>query len=136
MAETTSYIVRSAGNWYEHGQVTQGLTNQNQIMGAGSGMGNNIQTLQVKKMDGFNYLGLKFQRIQQDSKGGVTSGPIANIGQRPFQWTDISLGFLAQKRFNKLLLNGEVQLVSSKNYGWQNGNAFNLFAMVNCSYFF
>jgi hypothetical protein len=32
MAQTTSYIVRNAYNWYEHGLMTQGLTNQNKIL--------------------------------------------------------------------------------------------------------
>jgi hypothetical protein len=134
MAQTTSYIVRNSGNWYEHGGVSQGFTNQNQIMGAGSGMGNNVQTLQVKKMEGFNYLGIKFQRIQQNPKR--LGGGLPTIGMADIQWTDIALGFLAQKRFNRFLLNGEVQFVNSKNYGWQQGDAFNLFALLHCAYFF
>jgi hypothetical protein len=55
MAQTTSYVVRSAGNWYEHGSIFQGFTYQNQIMGAGSGMGNNVQTIQVKKINGLSF---------------------------------------------------------------------------------
>jgi hypothetical protein len=33
MAQTTSYVLRNAGNYYEHGGVSQGFTFQNQIMG-------------------------------------------------------------------------------------------------------
>ena len=136
MAQTTSYVVRSAGNWYEHGSVSQGFTYQNQIMGAGSGMGNNVQTIQVKKINGFNFVGVKFQRIQQDPKGGIAYGPFSTLGMRDFQWNDLALGFLGQHRWNKLLVNGEMQLVNSKNYGWQSGNAFNLFLQLKVSYFF
>ncbi|MDP1844334.1 MAG: capsule assembly Wzi family protein, partial [Sediminibacterium sp.] len=136
MAQTTSYVVRSAGNWYEHGGVTQGLSFQNQNLGAGSGMGNNVQTLQVKKLQGFNMLGIKLQRIQQDPKGGLGYGTLPLLGMRPFQWNDLALGFLGQHRFNKLLINGEMQLVNSKNYGWEKGNAFNLFIQCKASYFF
>ncbi|MBY0479900.1 MAG: capsule assembly Wzi family protein [Chitinophagaceae bacterium] len=134
MAQTTSYIVRNSGNWYEHGQVTQGLTYQNQIVGAGSGKGNNVQTIQVKKIKGFDYLGIKFQRIQQDPKALVGSQNL--IGMRENQWNDLSLGLLAQKRWNKFLLNGETQFVRSHNYGWEKGNVFNVYALVNCIYFF
>ncbi len=134
MAQSTSYIVRNAGNWYVHSPVVQGFTFQNQVMGAGSGFGNNVQTLQVKKMYGFNFVGFKLQRIQQDPKDII--GPFNLLGMRPIQWNDISLGFLAQKKFNKFLLNGEMQFVSSKNYGWQLGNTFNLFAQFKASYFF
>ena len=134
MAQTTSYIVRSAGNWYVHGLVTQGLTNQNKILGAGSGEGNNVQTIQVKKINGFNYLGIKFQRIQEDPKG--LAGGRDLIGMREIQWNDLSLGLLGQKRWGKFLLNGEMQFVSSKNYGWEKGDRFNLYALLNCVYFF
>jgi hypothetical protein len=136
MAQTTSYVVRSAGNWYEHGGVSQGFTYQNQIMGAGSGMGNNVQTIQVKKINGFNFVGVKFQRIQQDPKGGIAYGPFSSLGMRDFQWNDLAIGFLGQHRWNKLLVNGEMQLVNSKNYGWQPGNAFNLFIQLKASYLF
>jgi hypothetical protein len=134
MAQSTSYIVRTAGNWYEHFLMNQGLTNQNKILGAGSGMGNNVQTLQIKKITGFNHLGLKLQRIQQDPK--KLNGPINNIGIRDVQWTDFSLGLLGQKKWNKFLLKGEMQFVNSKNYGWENNDRFNLYALVNMLYFF
>ena len=136
MAQTTSYVVRSAGNWYEHSPINQGFTYQNQIMGAGSGMGNNVQTIQIKIITGFNFVGIKFQRIQQDPKGGIYYSPFSSLGMRDYQWNDLALGFLGQHRWSKLLVNGEMQLVNSKNYGWQPGNAFNLFLQLKASYFF
>jgi hypothetical protein len=103
-------------------------------LGAGSGFGNNVQTIQVKKINGFDYIGIKFQRIQQDPKG--TNGPFTSLGMRDYQWNDLALGFLGQHRWNKLIVNGEMQLVNSKNYGWEPGNAFNLFLQLKASYFF
>ncbi|TAG31670.1 MAG: hypothetical protein EAZ35_03190 [Sphingobacteriia bacterium] len=134
MAQTTSYVVRSAGNWYMHSPIEQGFTYQNQIMGAGSGFGNNVQTLQLKHLHGLNTLGVKLQRIQQDPKG--LFGPQNLIGMREIQWNDLSLGLLGSKRFKQLLLKGELQWVQSKNYGWAAGNATNLFLQVHASYFF
>ncbi|MBL7759240.1 MAG: hypothetical protein JNK08_00940 [Sediminibacterium sp.] len=134
MAQTTGYVVRNAGNWYVHGGVSQGFTHQNQILGAGSGFGNNVQTLQVKKIHGMQLLGIKLQRIQQDPKG--FGGNANTLGMREFQWNDLSLGFLGQQKFNRFLLSGELQLVHSKNYGWEKGNQFNLYSYIRCSYFF
>lgn len=134
MAQTPSYILRNAGNWYVHGGVAQGFTYQNQIMGAGSGFGNNVQTLQFKKIDGKEFVGFKLQRIQQDPKG--LQGPANNLLMRPVQWNDFAIGFLGQKQFKQFVLNGEIQFVNSSNYGWEKGNAFNLFATLNCRYYF
>lgn len=132
MAQTPSYILRNAGNWYVHGGVAQGFTYQNQIMGAGSGFGNNVQTMQLKKIKGHEYIGFKLQRIQQDPKG--LSGPTSNLLMRPIQWNDVSIGFLGQKQFKEFWLTGEIQFVNSTNYGWEKGNAFNLFATLNARY--
>lgn len=132
MAQTPSYILRNAGNWYEHGGVVQGFTYQNQIMGAGSGFGNNVQTLQVKKIKRQEYIGVKLQRIQQDPKG--LGGPTSNLLMRPIQWNDVAIGFLGQKQFKEFWISGEIQFVNSTNYGWKKGNAFNLFATVNARY--
>lgn len=134
MAQTPSYILRNAGNWYVHGGVAQGFTYQNQIMGAGSGFGNNVQTLQIKKLKGQEFIGIKLQRIQQDPKG--LGGPASNLLMRPLQWNDVAIGFLGQKKFKEFWLSGEIQFVNSTNYGWEKGNAFNLFATANARYYF
>jgi hypothetical protein len=88
----------------------------------------------VKKIDGFDYYGLKLQRIEQDPKGLL--GSASTFDMRDLQWNDMSIGLLGQKRWGKFLLNGEMQFVSSKNYGWEKGNKFNLYALVNCVYLF
>jgi len=133
MAQTTSYIVRTAGNWYIHGGVFQGLTYQNQILGAGSGFGNNVQTFSLKRISGFNYIGLKFQRIQQDPKG--PGGDLTTLGMRENQWTDMAYGLLLQQKIKRFVLNAEIQQVASTNYGWQPGSAMNLFAQVRVGYY-
>lgn len=132
LAQTPSYILRNAGNWYVHGGVAQGFTYQNQIMGAGSGFGNNVQTFQIKKIKGQEFIGIKLQRIQQDPKG--LGGPANNLGMRPLQWNDFAIGFLGQKKFKEFWFSGEIQFVNSTNYGWEKGNAFNLFATLNARY--
>lgn len=134
MSQNSSYIIRDAANWYEHGQIRQGYTNQNQILGAGSGFGNNVQTIAIKKVNGFNHWGFKFQRIQQDPKGIIYAN-ISNSGMRANIWTDFDLGFLFQKRVNQLLIKAETHWVHSKNYGWSTADKINLFLQLNCLYF-
>lgn len=138
LAQTTSYILRNAFNYYQHDQLKQGFTFQNQILGAGSGVGNNVQTLQVKRLKGQEYLGIKIQRIQQDPTGDIRgiNGPINSLGARSLKWNDLSIGFLGSKQFNQWRINAEIQFVNRKNYGWEKGNALNVFTQINGQYFF
>lgn len=131
MAQNPGYIIRNGGNWYEHARLRQGYTNQNQLMGAGSGFGNNVQTFAIKKMKGLNHFGFKMQRIQQDPKG-VNTTSIATLGMRNIIWNDYDLGLLFQKRVKSLVLNGEAHWVLSNNYGWEKGNRGNVFLQLNC----
>ena len=66
LAQTTSYLHRNAGNWYEHGGISEGYTNLNQIMGGGSGFGNNMQALALGYNSGWNKVGIIFQHILQN----------------------------------------------------------------------
>lgn len=132
MAQTTSYIVRNAGNWYIHSTVTPGLTHRNQTLGAGSGFGNNVQTISAKKIKGYDYIGLKLQRVQQDPKG--FRGGVNTLLMGDYQWNDLSVGLLAQKRVKRFILNGELQFVNSVNYGWVEGKEFNLYVLLNFVY--
>lgn len=133
MAQNASYIIRNAQNWYGHETLRQGYTNQNQVMGAGSGYGNNVQTLAIKKVNGLNHFGIKVQRIQQDPKGVILTN-LSTLGMRNMIWNDYDLGLLFQKRIKSLILNGEAHWVHSQNYGWERGNKNNLFLQLNCLY--
>ncbi|WP_439504219.1 capsule assembly Wzi family protein [Sediminibacterium sp.] len=133
MAQNPGYIIRNGGNWYTHAIIRQGYTHQNQIMGAGSGFGNNVQTLLIKKIKLLNYFGLKLQRIKQDPKGLILSN-LSTLGMRNIIWNDYDFGFLFQKRVKSLILNGEAHWVHSNNYGWERGNQGNLFLQLNCLY--
>jgi hypothetical protein len=133
MAQNAGYIIRNAGNWYTHSGINQGYTNNNQIMGAGSGLGNNVQTISFKKLNGLNYFGFKMQRIQQDPKGVFTNN-FSTLGMRNIIWNDYDFGFLFQKKVKSLILNGEAHWVHANNYGWVNENRGNLFLQLNCLY--
>ena len=132
MAQSPDYVVRSAGNWYVHSSILQGFTHMNQILGAGSGLGNNVQTIHVEKCAGPRRIGFKLQRIQNDPRrvaGGIGTQFLGNIN-----WTDITYGPTAQWIKDKWLIRGELQFVKSRNYGWESGSLFNVFTGINFSY--
>ncbi len=135
MAQSPDYVVRNAGNWYVHGQVRQGMTHQRQILGAGSGFGNNVQTLAVNWLNGVKKLGVTIQRIQHDPM--ALAGDFANLGLRPFAWNEWAMGLQGRWNAGKYLFHLDLQYAGSKNYGWEKDTKVgNLFMMGGVGYVF
>lgn len=131
MAQTPSYLMRNAGNFYEHGGVKEGYTNQNQIIGAGNGFGNNMQTVQLSWNRAWNKFGFIFNHIAQNPTLIVTPN-IANLGLRTVKWDDYSFGIQSRYRYRNILLSANVEYVNSKNYLWKDKhNATNFYAFLN-----
>ncbi len=131
-SQTIDYLVRTAGDWYiyENG----GYNHYNQILGAGSGKGNNIQTIQVNLLSGLSKIGMKVQRIQHQPNPANGSLPIETLGLRPLRWTDIGIGFIAQKHWKNFVVSPELNFINSMNYAWTFRSNFNLFAQLNLTY--
>jgi hypothetical protein len=131
MAQTPSYLMRNAGNFYEHGSMTEGYTHKNQILGAGSGFGNNMQTVNLSYNRGWNKYGLIFNHIVQNPTQIVT-GSIENLGLRTTKWEDFSYGIQSRYRYRNILFSANLEYVNSKNYLWTNGtNRTNFYAFIN-----
>jgi hypothetical protein len=131
MAQTPSYLMRNAGNFYEHGRITEGYTHKNQILGAGSGFGNNMQTVNLSYNRGWNKYGLIFNHIVQNPTQIVT-GSIENLGLRTTKWEDFSYGIQSRYRYRNILFSANLEYVNSKNYLWTNGtNKTNFYAFIN-----
>jgi hypothetical protein len=131
MAQTPSYLMRNAGNFYEHGRMTEGYTHNNQILGAGSGFGNNMQTVNLSYNRGWNKYGLIFNHIIQNPTQIVT-GSIENLGLRTTKWEDFSYGIQSRYRYRNILFSANLEYVNSKNYLWTNGtNRTNFYAFIN-----
>lgn len=131
MAQTPSYLMRNAGNFYEHGRMTEGYTHKNQILGAGSGFGNNMQTVNLSFNRGWNKYGLVFNHIVQNPTQIVT-GSIENLGLRTTKWEDFSYGIQSRYRYRNILFSANLEYVNSKNYLWTNGtNRTNFYAFIN-----
>ena len=130
LGQTPSYIHRNAGNFYEHSQIREGYTNQNQIMGAGSGFGNNMQTIQLSMNQGWNKLGIIFHHIQQNPMALVSG--VNDLGLRKVKWDDYAYGVQSRFKYKNILFNANVEWVNSKNYLWTMGqNQNNLYANFN-----
>jgi hypothetical protein len=131
-AQTTDYLVRTAGDWYIY--PNGGYNHFNQILGAGSGKGNNIQTMQLNVLNGLSKIGIKFQRIQHQPNPANGGLPFESLGLRPLRWTDIGVGFIAQKHWKNIIITPEVNFVNSMNYAWTYRTNFNFFAQLNLTY--
>jgi hypothetical protein len=135
MSQTPSYLQRNAGNWYVHSQLTEGYTNNNQILGAGSGWGNNLQTFIFSWNKGWNKYGIKFQHIIHNpiDKDGV-SNVLIREGEIP-NWIDYSYGIVLKHKYKNILFNLNTEWVHSKNYLWQNNNnSTNVYVFLNTIY--
>lgn len=132
MSQSPSYLQRNAGNWYIHSLLHDGYTNQNQILGAGSGIGNNVQTISISYNKGWSKYGIKFQHVAQNPIGVVAI--LDPDGGSP-NWNDYDYGIIVKEKFKNILLSLNVDWVHSKNYLWRyDNNANNLFVFFNAIY--
>lgn len=124
-SKTSHFITRNWTTWYTHGIYLQGFSHQNQILGAGSGLGNNMQTIHFERINGSNKVGIKFQKIQNNPSLFLEN--FNNIWLSPLRWTDFTLGPTFQYSHKRFTLKGEVQAVYGLNYAWLPDNLFNLY---------
>lgn len=132
MAQSTNYLVRNAGNWYESGTVSQGLTHMNQILGAGSGFGNNVQTIVVDLVNTETRLGIKLQRIQNNPRALLAS--VNTLFLNPTSWNDFVWGPRFNFNYKNMMIRGELLSVHAKNYAWLPENQYNLHLNLNMIY--
>jgi hypothetical protein len=123
MSQSPDAILRNAGNWYEHGQIGQGHTNYNQIMGVGSGFGANKQILMGTYINGNNRLGVFIEKTNRDPEN------------RSIFWTDMAYGIAPQVTVKNILLTAQFVFINSKNYAWEkDNNLSNFHAKLAVSY--
>jgi hypothetical protein len=134
IAELPNYLVSFAGTFYEHGKILEGYTNNEQIIGAGVGNGNNAQQFSISFHNGYNKIGFIFEHISQGPMN--YSGNFFTLGIRPILWDDYLLGFdMSAKIRNNLLLKTQINLIKSRNYLWKkDNNKTNLFLLLNLIY--
>ncbi|HJV18954.1 MAG TPA: capsule assembly Wzi family protein [Sediminibacterium sp.] len=134
MAQSPDYITREAGNWYEHGQVVQGYTHLNQMMGAGAGFGANLQTIKATWVSRVKQLGFQLERVERPRAiNSIVDYPLGGVPK----WTDLSIGIMPQWKYGNAIIGAKLQLINSANYMWeQNLNRFNIHTRFMISYYF
>jgi len=133
LSQNIDYIIRPSGYWYLY---NGGYTNQSRIIGAGYGMGSNMQTVNAKFIDGFKEMGVVLQRIIHDPNPDYTGLPSVSGGSRNSRWEDLSMGINFQQTMNKIMLKAQLQAISSTNYAWiQNENPVNINGFISVIYY-
>jgi hypothetical protein len=134
LAQTLSYLHRYSGNWYQHAQIIEGYTNENQIIGSGTGLGNNMQNLVFSYNIGISKIGLILRHLDIDPTG-IENSFNMNNGLRSTKWQDYVYGFFIKERVKKIYFGLNLEFVNSKNYLWElNNNVTNISANLNISY--
>ncbi len=116
MSQTPSYLQRDAANWYVHGRISEGYTNENQILGAGSGSGNNIQCLMMTWNKYWNKYGFKIQHIAQSP---ISRVDLFDLNGGAEVWDDFTYGIVLKQRYKNILFSANIDWVHSNNYLWQ-----------------
>lgn len=125
MSPTPDQIVRDAGNWYTHGDILQGYTHNNEIIGAGAGLGCNVVSITGKWVNKWEQLGILIERVERN--------PFFNTNK----WVDLSIGLMPQYKYRGMVFSGVFQFVKSQNYAWDKGvDRFNLHTRLGVQYLF
>ncbi|WP_297337035.1 capsule assembly Wzi family protein [Algoriphagus sp.] len=101
--------------WHTHNRA-RGFSNQGQPLGVGSGIGSNVQTIEVSLIDGLNKKGIVLERLANHQDFFYRAFG-QNSEKKP--WIDLSLGLLWNHQWNRLLLSSKIQLIRSSNYQWE-----------------
>lgn len=125
MSQTPDWLVRDAGNWYIHSRISEGYTNQNQILGAGAGLGCNVQSISGTWISDTKRIGVLIERVDR------------NPQENAVKWIDLGLGIMPQYVYKNFTLSGIMEIVKSKNYGWEmNSTKWNLHTRMGIQYHF
>jgi len=117
----STQFLRATPPWYRHHQVTDGYTNNGQVIGAGIGPGSNLQTFDVNWIKGLKKIGLTFERQVNNNdlvyEFGTYSGGNPEYVTR--NWVDLSMATNFAWTFKKFIFNSELVYIRSLNYQYQ-----------------
>jgi len=116
LSQSPDRLVREAGGWYIHREVTQGQTNEGQVLGAGTGSGGNLQSIDVSWVSGLKKLGIAIERYEHDVDFYQEVFPDINGNSR--NWVDFGFALQGTWNYKNLIFNAKLEEVKSLNYEW------------------
>jgi len=117
----STQFTRETPPWYRHGQVTDGYTNEGQVLGAGIGPGSNLQTFDVNWVKGLKKIGLTFERqVNNEDLVYEFAGYSQNDSQYMNRhWIDLSFATNFAWTYKKFIFNSQLAYIKSLNYQYQ-----------------
>jgi len=116
LSQSVDRIVRDAGGWYVHTEVTQGQTYEGQVLGAGTGSGGNLQSMDISWVSGLKKLGVSIERYEHDVDFYQAFFPDINGNSR--NWVDFAFALQGEWSYKNLIFNAKLQDIKSLNYEW------------------
>ncbi len=116
LSQTPDRLVRQAGGYYVHGAVRDGHTNLGQVLGAGTGSGGNLQSIDISWVSGLKKLGIGLERYEHNIDFYRTAFPDINGNSR--KWVDFAFALNGEWNYKNLLFNAKLQSIKSLNYEW------------------
>src|SRR5690606_35894622 len=103
-------------SWHTHSRA-RGFTHYGESLGVGIGSGgSNVQTLEVSLIDKLNKYGIRIERLVNHQDFYYRA-----FGQQKERrpWVDLSLGFLVDYQWKRVMVSSKLQLINGQNYQWQ-----------------
>lgn len=104
--------------WHTHG-LARGFVNRGEALGVGSGVGSNVQTIEVSVIKGLNKKGILLERLENHQDFFYRAFG-QNAEKKP--WIDFSLGLVWNHQWQNLLISSKAQFIRSSNYQWQSAS--------------
>lgn len=117
LSQSVDRLVRPAGGFYQHFQVTQGYTNLGQVLGAGTGSGGDLQSIDVSWVKGLKKLGLAFERYEHNAD--FYNDGISDLNGHSRRWVDFALAAQGEWNYKNFIFSAKLQGIKSLNYQWR-----------------
>lgn len=116
LSQSIDRLIRDAGGWYVHTEVKQGQTNFGQILGAGTGSGGNLQSIELSWVSGLKKIGLQFDRYEHSVD--FSDANFTDINNSSRKWVDFAFSMHGECNYKNFLFNVKLQGIKSLNYEW------------------
>jgi len=121
LQEPSTRFLRETPPWYRHNQVTDGYTNDGQVLGAGIGPGSNLQTFDINWVKGLKKIGFTFERQVNNNDlfydfSSSSSGDSQHVNRR---WIDLSFASNFAWTYKHFVFNSQLVYIRSLNYQYQ-----------------